>query len=114
MSILDAFTDMMVPGTPSVVTLAPDSSGSWVEDETAGTELQGIFWLVSEVPAFYVRTWMTNLDGVFATKDVTGISKGDYLTVNSIKYTIQTIQDPILNNVTGFDNIYLVGLDAKA
>ena len=113
MSILDFFGDMMVPGTPYGVTLAPDSTGNWVETETEGTAINGVFWETAEVPTFYQKTWMINVDAVFAVKETIGITVSDYMTVNTKKYTINTIQDPVNNNVTGFDNMYLIGLVAK-
>jgi len=113
MSILDFFGDMMVPGTPYGVTLAPDSTGNWVETETEGTAINGVFWETAEVPTFYQKTWMINVDAVFAVRSTTGLSDNDYIVINSVKYTANTIQDPVNNNVTGFDNMYLVGLVVK-
>ena len=113
MSILDFFGDMMVPGTPYGVTLAPDDTGDWVETELSGPVVYGVLWETSEVPAFYQKTWMTNVDAVFAVRSITGLSANDYIVINSVKYTANTIQDPVNNNVTGFDNMYLVGLVVK-
>jgi len=53
------------------------------------------------------------VDAVFAVRSTTGLSDNDYIVINSVKYTANTIQDPVNNNVTGFDNMYLVGLVVK-
>jgi len=112
-NILDYFSDMMADATPYTITQVPDGNGNWVEIEALKDSVLGVFYQTSEVPAFYQKTWMTNVDAVFAIDNILGLEEEGKLIVNGVKYTINNIQEPSLNNFIDFDSVYLIGLVAK-
>jgi hypothetical protein len=110
MSILDDFEDMKIEVTPVLITQAPDENGVWVGTEENGATLRGVVYSRSEASRYYSQTWAVDVSAVLVCDDITNIEKASKLIVNGITYEADIPEDVAFNNLSGFDNVYTVGL----
>ena len=110
MSLFDDFAEMQIDVTPVVITSAPGTDGEWVDTPVNGTPFKGIIYNLSATSQLYGRTWAESVTSVLVCKDVSALSINGQVIADGVTYNIEAIEDPGHNNVSGFDNVYNVGL----
>ena len=111
MSLLDAFDDMKVDITPIIVTETESASGT-SKKETAGTAIKGVVYNASAAKSYFSQQLAVDIDAVAVVDSTEGLDEADKVSVNSQEYTIDSIEDPGMNNLSGWDNVYTIGLKA--
>lgn len=110
--LLSFFGDMKISATPVFVVHGKDAKGQKTKTPTNGTPIKGLFHTPSKAAVYFGNRWSEDISGVFTTEDIAGLTNKDKLTVSSITYDIDSIEDPGSMNVSGWDNVYLIALKA--
>lgn len=112
MSLFDYFADMKVPVTPVVITQIINANGEAETTETDGTAVQGVLYQASAASTYFNETWAENVSSVVVLDDITGITNKSKVKVDGVKYSVDYGPDDVgSNNLSGFDNVYVCGVN---
>lgn len=109
MSILDNFADMKVDIVPISVTETSTASGIG-RTKTPGATIKGVVFNVSAAKTYFSAMYGEDVTSVAVVDDITGIDNNGILRINGREYSIDSPEDPGMNNLSGFDNVYTIGL----
>jgi len=109
--MIEYFADQQVSATPVTIAQAPDSDGHWNDTPSNQTAVKGILFQASTAAAYFNTSWAENITMVFVASDITNLTNKGNVTIEGITYVIETGPEDVgMNNATGWDNVYLLGL----
>lgn len=105
------FVDNQVLVTPTVYTESYDANAQKVLTATTGTAFNAIVFNRSEATRYFSSTWGQDVEAVMVCDSDSWFSTtADIVTINSIAYKCDPPVDPGMNNLSGWDNVYTVGI----